>query len=483
MKKTVVSIFLLLLALAMLLSTLTACGEKTPEKPDDGTGEKKTVEEGGIAPLEERDLKGKTFNVLLRSEYKDEFDINEETNTPIPDAVYRRNEQVQRQYNMVLNFKDVVDDWDHRDTFTNAISNSIIAGGDTAFDFIIGAQSYIAFNIAKGDLLDLNTVPNLTFEGEWWGQQAVDALTVNNVCYQATGDFAVSMLRSMTCMLFNKGMAEQYELPDLYQTVKDKKWTHEEMVRITRDIYVDDENPFGQSANDTFGLVMFQSDIRSAIVVYNTPTLTKEGSLIWNTERTGNVVTKIHEAFNNYEGIYYSDVLTEPQTIFAGGRALLLWGKLESASIMRDQENLDYGIIPCPMFTEDQGEYYTTSNDASMVCIPKTEKSLDDIGFAIEAICRASTDTVAKTVYEKSLKLKDAQDPQSSDMIDLIRKSLTYDFGWVYSTQTMVSGNQYENMMKQISEPNFDGWYKGQETIIKDSLKKFYAFFGVTLEG
>lgn len=125
---------------------------------------------------------------------------------------------------------------------------------------------------------------------------------------------------------------------------------------------------------------------------------------------------------------------------------------------------------------------YTTSNDASMVCIPQTEtEKLDDIGFVIEAICRESTDTVAETVYEKSMKLRDAQDEKDSEMVDLIRQSLTYDFGWVYSTQTGVSGNQYELMMNSVAAPDFNGWYKGQESVIKGMLKTFYEFFGVTL--
>lgn len=483
MKRIVVSMTLLLLALAMLLSVLSACRGKTPANPDgdDKTRESQTSGGDAIAPLEDRDLGGKTFNVLLRTEYKDEFDINEETNTPIPDAVYRRNQRVESKYKAIFKFNSVVDDWDHRDVFINAIHNSIAAGGESAYDFVFGAQSYIAFNIAQGDLLNLNTVPNLTFAGEWWGQQAVEALTVNDVCYQATGDFAISMLQSMNCVLFNKSIAAEFSVPDLYETVRNKKWTHDEMVRISKNIYTDLNNN-GADAGDKFGLVMLQNSIRAAIVVYNTPTLTKEGEIVWNTERTGSVVTKIHDAFNNYEGIYYTSETNEPQEIFSGGRALFLWGQLNSASVMRDQKDLDYGIIPCPMFNEAQGAYYTTSNDASMVCIPQTEtEKLDDIGFVIEAICRESTDTVAETVYEKSMKLRDAQDEKDSEMVDLIRQSLTYDFGWVYSTQTGVSGNQYELMMNSVATPDFNGWFRGQESVIKGMLKTFYEFFGVTL--
>lgn len=242
-----------------------------------------------------------------------------------------------------------------------------------------------------------------------------------------------------------------------------------------------DNGNTGFDLADSFGLMIYQTDIRSAIVVYDTPTLTKEGKIVWNTAHTQNVVEAIVKAFGgSQDGIYYCEGIDEAQNSFFNGRAMLLWGKLDSAAVLRNMEQ-DFGIIPCPMFTEDQGEYYTTSNDASMVCVPTTDKDLDDIGFVIEAMCRESTDTVARVFYEKALKSKYAPDPQSSEMIELIRKSLTYDFGWVYSTQTGVSGNQYQIMMNEGST-NFGGWYKGQETVIKGKLKDFYALFGVTLE-
>lgn len=482
MKRIAVKLTLLLLISAMVLSVLVACkNDKTGNiATDDGAKESQTAGGDGIAPLEKRDLGGKTFNVLLRTEYKDEFAIYEETNTSVPDAVYSRNKRVEEEYGVAFNFTDVVNDWDHRDTFTNAVHNSVLMGGDTAFDFVIGAQSYVAFNIALHDFLNLYDVPNLTFAGDWWGQQAVEALTINNVCYQATGDFAVSMLESMNCMYFNKFLAEQQNLPDLYDLARRKQWTHEKMVELSRDVYTDNGNT-GFDLADSFGLMIYQTDIRSAIVVYDTPTLTKEGKIVWNTAHTQNVVEAIVKAFGgSQDGIYYCEGIDEAQNSFFNGRAMLLWGRLDSAAVLRNMEQ-DFGIIPCPMFTADQGEYYTTSNDASMVCVPTTDKDPDDIGFVIEAMCRESTDTVARVFYEKALKSKYAPDPQSSEMIELIRKSLTYDFGWVYSTQTGVSGNQYQIMMNEGST-NFGGWYKGQETVIKGKLKDFYALFGVTLE-
>ena len=188
MKRIAVKLTLLLLISAMVLSVLVACKNDKPGNiaTDDGAKESQTAGDG-IAPLEKRDLGGKTFNVLLRTEYKDEFAIYEETNTSVPDAVYSRNKRVEEEYGVVFNFTDVVNDWDHRDTFTNAVHNSVLMGGDTAFDFVIGAQSYVAFNIALHDFLNLYDVPNLTFAGDWWGQQAVEALTINNVCYNVRG--------------------------------------------------------------------------------------------------------------------------------------------------------------------------------------------------------------------------------------------------------------------------------------------------------
>lgn len=484
MKRISLGMTMLLLVLAMLLSTLVACKtdkQNSTESDADGKTDVSTMSDDAIAPLADRDFDGKTFNVLLRTDYKDEFNITEETNTPVPDAVFNRNRIVEEKYSVAFNFTDVTGDWNNRDVFTNTVHNSVLVDDGTSYDFVMGCQSYIAFNIALGDCNNLYDVPNLTFEGEWWGQQAVEALTINDVCYQATGDFAVSMLESMNCMYFNKSIAEQYAVEDLYETVRNKEWTHEKMVEISKDIYTDNGDA-GYDISDNFGLTLFQTNVRATIVVYNTPTLTKEGEVIWNTAHTQSVVEAIVNDFGGgQEGIYYTELENEAQDIFFNGRAMLLWGTLDSASVLRNMEQ-DFGIIPCPMFNEDQGEYYTTSNNASMVCVPKTSKNLDDIGFVVEAICRESTDTVATTFYEKALKSRYAPDPNSAEMIELIRSSLTYDFGWVYSTQCVVSGNQYQTMMNQGST-NFSAWYRTQESVIKEKVKTFYALFGVTVEG
>lgn len=485
MKKFYRNIILLLLALTLAATGLVACKKDTPTPGKDPTGtgtkEEQTTDAAGYAPLEDRSFDDKTFHILLRSEYKDEFDIQEETNTPVPDAVFRRNQRVEEVYGLQLKFTDVVDDWDHRDTFTNAIHQSVMLDDSNSYDFIMGAQSYIAFNIANGDLQNLNSIPHLTLDAPWWGQQAVEALTINNVCYQATGDFAVSMLESMNCVYFNKSLTAENQITDLYEAVNNKKWTHEMMVSISKDIN-EDLNDNGYADNDDkYGLVAWQTTIRSTIVSYNTPTLTKEGEIIWNTAHTQSVVESIVDAFNEHTGIYYTEKTDEAQDIFFGGRAMLFWGRLDSASVLRNMED-DFGIIPCPMFDESQGEYYTTSNEATMVCVPVTQsKSVEEIGFVIEAICRESTDTVADVFYKKALTSRYAPDPESAAMIDLIRQSLTYDFGWVYSTQTGVSGNQYQNMMND-GNTNFGGWYAGQESVIKGNLKNFFALFGMELE-
>ena len=111
MKRIAVKLTLLLLISAMVLSVLVACKNDKPGNiaTDDGAKESQTAGDG-IAPLEKRDLGGKTFNVLLRTEYKDEFAIYEETNTSVPDAVYSRNKRVEEEYGVAFNFTDVVND-------------------------------------------------------------------------------------------------------------------------------------------------------------------------------------------------------------------------------------------------------------------------------------------------------------------------------------------------------------------------------------
>ena len=471
-----------MLAALLLIPALAACGGSDPVNDvttsggdPSGADETTTAADDSIKPLESRNLGGKDINVLIRSEWSYEFMVDEENGDSVSDAIYRRNTAVEDKYKCNLNFIDFAGNWANHESFTNTIHNSVLAG-DGAYDFIAGYQAVLTTNIQNGDLMNLYDVPNLQLDAPWWTQEGVEALTYNGKCFEVGGDIVVSVLEGINCMFYNKRLAEEQKLPDLYDLVRSGKWTHEKFAELTKDIYEDLDNSGSKTINDKYGLLMQQYYIRPYVVVYDTPTISKDGELVWYNEHTLDVIDKLIALFTTEDVFYTYATADAVSAAWANGNALFITTMLGTAAQLRSMDD-DFGIIPMPKFNEDQEGYYTTTkNEVSMICVPKTAPDPDVSGFVIEAMCRESTDTVAKSFYETALKGKYVRDENSAEMIDLIRSGLTFDFGWVASMSTGVSGATYENQVKAGSN-TFTSWFAGEESSIREKISAYLAAY------
>ncbi len=61
-------------------------------------------------------------------------------------------------------------------------------------------------------------------------------------------------------------------------------------------------------------------------------------------------------------------------------------------------------------------------------------------------------------------------------MKQLIRDSLTFDFGWVSSVIIGITGWQYEDMVKK-GDKAFATWYAQKENVLESDTGKFLAAF------
>ena len=104
-----------------------------------------------------------------------------------------------------------------------------------------------------------------------------------------------------------------------------------------------------------------------------------------------------------------------------------------------------------------------------MMCFPTMLADTSMAGTLVEALCRESNSIVVPEFYEKTLKTKGARDDDSEAMIDLIRDSLKFDFGWVHSMELGLIGTIYENV---ANGANFTSKLAGLENQIKAGLEK-----------
>ena len=455
---------------ALLALSITSCGDSGKPTESTTAGGDTTPTETTAPEPEIRNLGGKNINILVRTEWNYEFMVDEETGDTVSDAIYQRNSRVEDTYKCNLNFIDFAGNWANHDAFTNVIHNSVLAG-DGAYDFVAGYQAVLTTNIQNGDLMNLYDVPNLNLTASHWTQQGVEALTYNGRCYEVGGDIAVSLLKGINCMFYNKKLAEDYKAPDFYQLVDEGKWTFDKVLEVSKGVYKDLNGDGNKSDDDQFGFASFKTYTRNYVVCFDTPTM-KDGQVVWNNEHTIAVVEKAVDAFNNNPDVYFGNDLNTTNKMFTESRALLMHSMLGTAETMRSMDD-DFGILPLPKWDESQESYYTTTaNDVSMMCVPLTAPAPDVSGLILEAMCRESTETVAKAFYETALKGKYARDDDSLRMIELTRSVLTFDFGAISSMATDVTGARYEVLITN-NDKNFSSWYASNESVIKEKVAAY----------
>ena len=242
---------------ALLALSITSCGDSGKPTESTTAGGDTTPTETTAPEPEIRDLGGKNINILVRTEWNYEFMVDEETGDTVSDAIYQRNSRVEDTYKCNLNFIDFAGDWAHHDDFTNVIHNSVLAG-DGAYDFVAGYQAVLTTNIQNGDLMNLYDVPNLNLTASHWTQEGVDALTYNGKCYEVGGDIAVSLLKGINCMFYNKKLAEDYSAPDFYKLVDDGKWTIDKVLEVSKDVYKDLNGNGTKDESDQYGFASYK---------------------------------------------------------------------------------------------------------------------------------------------------------------------------------------------------------------------------------
>ena len=137
----------------------------------------------------------------------------------------------------------------------------------------------------------------------------------------------------------------------------------------------------------------------------------------------------------------------------------------------------DFGIIPYPKYDTKQSDYYSSSKDElSVFVVPVDAKDLEKTGLITEALCIASNEQVVPTYYEIVLKDKMARDAESTTMIDIIRDSLTFDFGYLHSNALGGVGHRFVNHIRNTNNDVVSDFDSKEATYLAN-LEKIMAVY------
>ena len=487
-----------LLLIAAMLSTaaITSCGDSETNGGSDSSAAQSSdsaeVTEEAFDPfagLPEKDYGGYVFNIATCDYMETDFVSDELTGDVFSDVIYERNRAVEEQFGIKLN--TTAKDW----MTMKADIQRLVSSGEDAYD-LIAQHSVSSGELALSGLYyNWYDVPYVDMSQDWWSSSAEEQLSYRNeVLYLAVGDAALSTVSGSWLMVFDKDQAESYKLGNLYDVVRDGKWTLDKLLDLTKNVYADLNGNNERDINDLYGYVNnTNSGLNAFLWSCDNPILTmdKDGvpRLSFMTEKLTNIVEKAMYLADGNPGGYTDQKYGNgwnaslPSDMFMDKKCIITTSAFSEIYNTLRYRDRPYGILPYPKYDEAQ-ENYITQVDGShaILSIPVTVADVERSGIITEALCAKTHEIVIPTYIETVImaKLSDAQD--DADMAQLIIDSREFDFGYIYSASTCNLGF----VMQYMAMGNTDSvtsYYASYEYSIGLRLDKLYNSLDALIDG
>ena len=486
----------------MILTLILSCGESstTVEKPNENAGinnesaenrqESEEVQEDTMSRQNARDslpdgldFGGVQIRILHRDDiesWRDEIKVEEEIGEIVNDALYYRNKKVEERLNVEITSISTSGGWDSRNSFLNTVRRSVNAGNDD-YDFIAGHAYYLPSIAPEGMLYNLNEINYLQPDADWWSESCARETAVNDKLFLITGDLAYTLLRNTIVVYFNKKIAKDYGMDNFYGIVLDGDFTVGKITELTKEMYRDLNGNGIRDKNDMYGFAMTTGVYVDGLFnAFDQKIVKKDENgtpqLVMNSPRMIGIVEGTYDFFYNTESIYAISEYDSGNeqsiiTMFIEDRVLFMPGTLSMHEELRAMES-DYGILPYMKWDKEQPGYYTTSKDSySLFCVPVTCTKLDAVGAVMEAMCAESYRSVTPAYFEIALKQKYSRDEETSQMLDLIRAGITFDFGTMNSINMADVNKIFRELMTE-KRMDFVSRYEKSEAKYQNALDK-----------
>ena len=486
----------LILALLMLVMAVAACGGKTEDPAATTTAPAQdattaateattTAAPEETLPPELQDsipdvqFPGETFKVLIRDETKREMTSLEINGDLVNDAVYNREVTVEERLGMQIEVHTIKGNWDFRNDFIAHVSNSVLSN-DHSFDMAMTHNAYLASMILRGLATDLNELETIDFSKKWWCQKYVENIAIDGKVYSAMGDIGVSLYEYLEATYFNKKIAEEHKITDLYELVQSGNWTLDKMMEYVKMVGADLNGDGKYDQNDLFGLAIDNHNCRYAATVWQTEitTVGADGRRVFNlpNERYINCYESLYHAIYDNEQVMFDGSNTYGLKMFTNDQLLFFTERLSCAASMKDMES-EYGIIPFPKYDANQAEYVSATRDShSGLMVASNIQNPTMVGTAIEALCMYGYRDVTPAYYETTLKLKYLSDETAMSMLDLIRDNVDFDFAILYTVPLSTMYSFYGEKIAAAT-PSITAALKAQSKAWQKLLDKMYVDF------
>ncbi len=348
--------------------------------------------------------------------------------------MWKRNRAVEEKYNIKLVFN--LQMWGYLKAPETI--RTLTLAGDDSYDLYTATHLYLGSLVAEHYFVDWKEVPNVNLDADWYIKKANDIFSIGTSTPLLFGDFMESNILRCWNFAFNKRLAEENKLDDLYSVVEDGKWTVNYLRTVTKDLMrdlngnskADDSDFYGFAIDKLSGLDAFSRSLGLNAITKDKDNLPV---LSYYNENVTRAFEKVYDLIWDSEGTYVAnESLGHINTLFAESRAVIAsfrFDQFMNAEI-RDMKD-DYGVLPYPKLDEGDGGYGTYLSgtfSAQMISSLKLESEYAKIGMITEALNAYGHEYVTPAIYEITLKTKTSHDEKSVEMLDLILDSREYSF-------------------------------------------------------
>ena len=468
---------------ALLLCTLlVSCGGTADPVTTDNqtTTSSDSAETSPLDALPTADYNEAEFHIFgeKQSTLADYFDIEAQTGEVIDDSVWKRNRAVEDRYKVKLVF--TLQDWGYRESI--ATIRELTMAGDDSYDLYTATHLYIGPLVSENYFLDWKEIPNVSLDADWYVQKANDTYSIGTSTPLLFGDFMESNILRCWNFVFNKRLAEECKLDDLYTVVEDGKWTVDYLRTITKDLFRDlngdstpDDGDFYGFAIDKLGCL----DAFSRSLGLNAISKDKDNLpvLSYYNDKVPTAFDKVYSLLWENEGTYVAnESLGHINKQFAESRAVIAAFRIDQLmnAEIRDMKD-DYGVLPYPKLEEGAGGYGTYLSgtfSAQMISKITSEDKLPMIGMITEALNAYGHEYVTPAIYEVTLKTKTSRDEKSVEMLDMILASREYSFDSMDESNFPLSPIKTIRQLIGTQSKDIASYYAANEASAKEWVNK-----------
>ena len=408
----------------------------------------------------------------------------EMTGDVLDDAIWKRSSTIEDMYNM-----KIVEQLEAYDQIDDMVRTTVLSGDDE-YQVAFPLTAQMASLFTDGLVWNLNEGSGFQFDKPWWDSAVMSEAAVGSdeAIYFASSDISLHNFNMSWCMYFNRNMVIDHQLELPYDMVKQGKWTYDELLKyisVGHNLNGDASYAWNKDGKSVYGITTMQPDgITNSFVACGEKYISMNNGdpkLAAGSDHFYNVAEKLAKVYGVEGQAFFGNDRNNGshyEMVFASGRSMFTACEIKGGngygaySEMKD----DYGIVPLPKLDENQENYISPIALWSyFMVIPKTNEDIETTSKILDTLAYLSYRDVVPAFYDVTLNIKNIRDEETTEMLDIIRASRTYDtayaFGWGSSLRSSIASKIVSGSSDIASD--IAAQKESTEAAIKTSLEAF----------